>query len=144
MTLEELETVVLAWGADPARWPADRRDAARAVMAEHPKAAEAILALTAPLDHLLRSAPAPTASARLRAAIIAAAPTKRREFDPLPWRGWFGAAAGAALAFSCAAGAVAGVVAVSHGLTPHGYERAPDPAVEAALLLRGPADMAEG
>ena len=56
MTMAEFEQLVAAWGADPARWPAERRAEAQALAAED-TAAEALLRDARRLDWLLDAAP---------------------------------------------------------------------------------------
>jgi hypothetical protein len=144
MTIVQFEDLTLTWGADVAKWPPDRRAAALELMSAEPAATDALLDSARRLDATLGLATAITASTGLRARITAAAPTARPWIDLAPWRGWFGAAAGAVLAASCAAGILVGLEAASHGLTPTGAQVAGDPAIEAAQLLRGPADQVEG
>jgi hypothetical protein len=144
MDLQQFEDMTLAWGPDLARWPAGRREAARAVLAAQPDAARALIEAAGRLDAALDKAEHPAPSASLRARIVAAAPRVRRVADVVPWRSWFGAAAGAALAASCAAGVLTGLEAASHGLTPANALASPDPAADAAQLLRGSTDQVEG
>jgi hypothetical protein len=144
MDLQQFEDMTLAWGPELARWPAARRDAARVVIAAQPDATLALIEAARRLDTALRLSVVPAPSASLRARIAAAAPRVRRVADLAPWRSWFGAAAGAALAVSCAAGVLTGVEAASHGLSPANALSAPDPAADAAQLLRGSTDQVEG
>jgi hypothetical protein len=61
MTLERLNTILEAYGASPARWPADERAAAEAMIASS-DAARAAFAEAARLDAMLdRAAPPPPA-----------------------------------------------------------------------------------
>lgn len=57
MTLDDFRNLVDAYGADPARWPGDRRTAAETLLAGSPNA-RATLAEARVLDRLLRAAAA--------------------------------------------------------------------------------------
>lgn len=72
--LQRLRTVLEAYGADPARWPAAERDALTALTAADPSAAQLVSQARA-LDRLLAtpSARDPAAEARLISAIVARA-----------------------------------------------------------------------
>lgn len=127
--------LVEAYGADPRRWPEDRRAAALAFQAAEPDQAATILAFGASLDEALDELRPPAASAELRARILAAAPKLR----PDGWRGafdWLRPGVGALLAGSCAAGVVAGMLLVA---APERSDLGGD-AVMAALA--GPGDGA--
>jgi hypothetical protein len=138
MEIEEFGELALAWGADITLWPADRQASAAALRAARPAEAEAILNDTGLLDRVLRVSPLAVPPLELRARIIAAAP---RPLDRFPsWRGWFGAA----LAASCAAGALAGLLAISLGLFPGRPTVNADPAADAARLLPAASDATEG
>ncbi len=82
MNEARFEALVRAHGADPARWPAAEREAARAQLAATP-AARGVLAEEAALDALLRAVPAPTPSSALIGELLAAAPRPRRRFGAL-------------------------------------------------------------
>jgi hypothetical protein len=138
MTLEDFDDLALAWGPDIARWPADRQAAARDLIVARTPEAEATLNDAGLLDRALRASTLPSPSLALRARIIAAAPRPLARFPS--WRGWFGAA----LAASCAAGALAGLLAISLGLFPDRASMTSDPAAEAARLLPAPSDATEG
>ena len=69
MTLKRFKHLLDAYGADVARWPADERQAARALLAADARAKTAHEA-TAALDALLdRCAPEPVSAARVAAAL---------------------------------------------------------------------------
>jgi hypothetical protein len=108
MDLDRLEALLAAYGADPARWPAAERDAARALLARS-AAARARRDAAARLDRLLDAVPAAAPSPALAARVLAAAPqapaaaARRR-----PGRRWPYVAAAA----SAAAAAALLVVAV--------------------------------
>jgi hypothetical protein len=138
MQLEDFDNLALTWGPDVARWPADRQAAARDLIAARAPEAEAILNDTGLLDRALRASSPPIPSLELRARIVAAAPRPRERFPT--WRGWFGAT----LAASCAAGALAGVLAISLGLFPDQASMTSDPAADAARLLPASSDATVG
>lgn len=88
MTLERFAAIMDAYGTSPARWPADERAAAEALLAETP-AAQALAAEVAKLDLMLAAASveAPSAAlverlmaARPRAAVVAPAPQQDKGF----------------------------------------------------------------
>jgi hypothetical protein len=138
MDLEEFETLALAWGADVALWPPARRAPARDLMAARPAEAKAVLQEADLLDRALDASTVPAPSLAVRARIIAAAPRPLERFPS--WRGWFGAA----MAASCAAGALASLLAISLGVFPSHRTLSADPAVEAASLLHASNDATEG
>ena len=73
MDRERLRTIIEAYGAEPARWPADERGAAEALLARTPDLRElqrAELALDAALD----SVPAQAPSSALLGAVLREAP----------------------------------------------------------------------
>jgi hypothetical protein len=74
MTLSELDDLLAAWGSDPARWPAARRPAAQALLAEDSRARRLHEEARA-LDRLLTLAPTPDSArlATLEDRILAAA-----------------------------------------------------------------------
>jgi anti-sigma factor RsiW len=105
MDRERFEQLVEAYGADPARWPADLRAAAEAAAAS-PEAGEALRAARA-LDQALDSFDSEPPSLALRQRILARAPRPR---SAPAWR--LGRAfwlSGAGLAAACAVGVVVGV-----------------------------------
>jgi hypothetical protein len=138
MQLEDFDNLALTWGPDVARWPADRQAAARDLIAARAPEAEAILNDMGLLDRALRASSPLIPSLELRARIVAAAPRPRERFPS--WRGWFGAT----LAASCAAGALAGVLAISLGLFPDRASMTSDPAADAARLLPASSDATVG
>lgn len=74
MSAERLAALAEAYGGDPARWPADAREAARRLAAADADAGR-MLAEAARLDALLDAAPdPPLASAALAGRVLAAAP----------------------------------------------------------------------
>lgn len=96
MDLARLEALLAAYGADPARWPDDERDAALALLARSAEA-RALRDAAARLDAALDAVPAPEPpSADLVARVLAAAPAAPAE------RGWPWAAAAASLAAAAA------------------------------------------
>jgi anti-sigma-K factor RskA len=111
MTLERLRAVIEAYGTSPARWPAEERETAAALLAES-AAARALVTEAAPLDALLDAVPAVTPTAAMRAAILVLAPRAA----PRPGDGWRGLIealggwrlAGAVLAASLVLGIVSG------------------------------------
>jgi len=80
MTIEAFESLLLAHGANPARWPPTRRAAAEALLAEN-EAARALLREAERLDAAIAAgAAAPAAGGALAARILAgldAAPAER-------------------------------------------------------------------
>lgn len=115
MTFERLIEILDAYGADPARWPADERAAARAFVAKDARAADA-LAQARRLDEWLDTYdPADDASAaRVRNALEKAIPhVPSATAIPLlvAWSTWQRAAALAAvLMFGIATGMVTSAV----------------------------------
>jgi len=138
MDLEEFETLALAWGADVALWPPASQAPARDLMDARPAETTTVLHEADVLDRALGASALPIPSLALRAGIIAAAPRPLERFPS--WRGWFGAA----LAASCAAGALASLLAISLGVFPSHGTLSADPAVEAASLLHASNDAMEG
>jgi hypothetical protein len=138
MDIEDFETLALAWGADVALWPAARQGPARDLIGASAAEAGTALDEVGRLDRTLRAAILPHPSLDLRARIIAAAPRPLARFPS--WRGWFGAA----LAASCAAGVLAGLLVISLGVFPSHGTLSGDPAVEAAGLLHASSDATEG
>ncbi|MFC4728325.1 hypothetical protein [Coralloluteibacterium thermophilus] len=76
MTLDRLDTLLDAWGADPARWPAAERDAALALVAASAEA-RTRQAAAARLDAALALPDPPGASMRLRRAVLDGIPVPR-------------------------------------------------------------------
>lgn len=94
MKEKEFAQLVEAFGADPARWPADRREAGVALLRTSP-AAQGLAAEAEALDRLLAAAEVPPGtalSAEEVAARICAEPQPRpQRSDPAraaPGRGW--------------------------------------------------------
>jgi anti-sigma-K factor RskA len=83
MTPERLRAVIESYGTSTARWPAEERETAAALLAES-AAARALVTEAAPLDALLDAVPAVTPTPALRAAILALAPRAR----PRAAEGW--------------------------------------------------------
>src|SRR5690349_13576018 len=81
--LARFEALLDAYGAEPRRWPADRRAAAEALLKRSPEA-QALHATAQRLDALIDTAPAEPAPAHLIGRVIAAAPQPRAR------SGWFG------------------------------------------------------
>ena len=150
MELADFTRLVEAYGADPKRWPAERRDDALALTKSDPAAA-AVLDEARSLDEVLDAAPAQAPSLMLRTVVAAAALGRDRRRAghrsghagpagrPFPRR----LAAAAAIAAACAAGAVTGVAAATRQVLPVRAVVSADPAVDAARLLAEPLD-AEG
>ncbi|MEE2567303.1 hypothetical protein [Hyphobacterium marinum] len=90
MDAQVFKQLIDAYGADPARWPDDRRDAALAWQADNHAQAEVWIREAAVLDQLLSEVTAPTPSELLQARILAKVP--RPVFD-----NWRSAAAAAAI-----------------------------------------------
>jgi anti-sigma-K factor RskA len=111
MTPERLRAVIESYGTSSARWPAEEREAAVALLAES-AAARALAAVAAPLDVLLDAVPAITPTPAMRVAILALAPRAAQR----PGDGWRGLIeslggwrlAGAVLAASLVLGIVSG------------------------------------
>ncbi len=76
MDIETFDRCVSAYGADPERWPEDRRDSMEALLRESAQAQE-LVAREAALDALLEEVPAIEPSELMRARVIAAAKAAR-------------------------------------------------------------------
>jgi hypothetical protein len=114
MTPERFERLVAAYGAEPALWPAGEREAALALLADHPRLQQVLDAERA-LDGALRAWTLPPVPARLRDGVLATAPKERGRW-PAAWgrRGlWI---SGAGLAAACAAGVVVGAGVIGPSL----------------------------
>lgn len=72
--LARFEALLDAYGAEPRRWPTDRRAAAEALLARSPEA-QALHAAAARLDGLIDAAKIEPAPAHLIGRVLAAAPT---------------------------------------------------------------------
>ena len=115
MTFERLIEILEAYGADPTRWPADERAAARAFAAKDPRAADALTEARR-LDDLLDTYDPGTdaSAARVRSALEKAIPHVPSA-TAIPflaaWSTWQRAAALAAvLMFGIATGMVTSAV----------------------------------
>ncbi len=75
MSLARLQAMLEAYGAQPERWPADERDAARALLARSPQA-QRWREVSAQLDAVLDLAPADAPSPALLERILAAVPRR--------------------------------------------------------------------
>ena len=85
MTLERLEAVFAAYGAAPARWPEDEREAVEALIARSDRA-RAALAQAAHLDRLLDAAPAAPDSDVLAARLRAMMADDEKAASVIPFR----------------------------------------------------------
>jgi hypothetical protein len=104
--LARFEALLDAYGAEPRRWPEDRRAAAEALLARSAEA-QALHAAAARLDALLDGAAVGPAPAHLVGRVIAAAPQPKARGGR--FAGWLKPAAG--LAFAAVLGlALGGVV----------------------------------
>lgn len=119
MTPERLERLAEAWGADPRRWPAAERAAARALLARD-AGARTLLEHAANLDALLDTHAVAAPGEWLAEAVLAAAPpasgghragTRQRR---APRRWWW---SGAGVAGVGLAGSAFGAVAVAMALS---------------------------
>ena len=84
MGMDEFRTLLDAWGADPARWPSDRRAAAEALAARSDEARQ-LLADEAAFDALLGAEPAPEPGPALTASILAIPRSARQERRGFGW-----------------------------------------------------------
>lgn len=105
MTLAQLTDLLDAYGAEPARWPAEKRAAALALVLRSPEARarrDAVARLDAVLDSAPSAEPSPELTARVLAAAQAPArrPGRRRRATPHSplWRYAFAAVPVAAAA----------------------------------------------
>jgi hypothetical protein len=150
MELADFTRLVEAYGADPRRWPTERRDEAIALTKSDPVAA-AFLDEARSLDEVLDAAPVQSPSLMLRTTVAGAAlgGDRRRAGYRSRQAGSLGRpfprrlAAAAAIAAACAAGVVTGVAAATRQVLPVRAVVSADPAVDAARLLAEPQD-AEG
>jgi ferric-dicitrate binding protein FerR (iron transport regulator) len=132
MGLERFRAMVGAYGADPARWPTDERQAAETLRAVSAAANEALREAMA-VDRALDRAAAMDVSRAVRARVVGSAPAPRR------WRP-AGSAWRPAAAF--AAAAVLGFMVGFIVEPPFGAGTADDEwiAAETETLLFGPDD----
>lgn len=110
MTIEEFETLVLAHGANPRRWPAERRAAAEALLGQN-AAARALLEEAERLDAAIAAGvAAPAANGALAARIFASldAGPAERVFGLGRLFAWSGSTAAAALLAGVLVGHVVG------------------------------------
>lgn len=85
MSMEEFRSLLDAWGADPARWPHDRRPGAEALLARSEEA-RGMQADEARFDALLAGRPAPVPGAALLGSVMAIPASARQERKAGPWR----------------------------------------------------------
>lgn len=110
MSIARLQQLLDAWGGNPARWPADERDAALALCAQEPRALQ-LQREALELDVALAALPAPAAPpAWLAARVLARVPVRPDSF----WR-WLG---GWPMLAPTAALALAGGIALGLQLGP--------------------------
>jgi hypothetical protein len=95
--LARFEELLDAYGAEPRRWPAERRAAAEALLARSPEA-QARHAAAARLDRLIDTAEVAPAPAHLVGRVLAAAPAATA-----PRASWFGTLFKPALGLALAA-----------------------------------------
>lgn len=139
MNRNRFDALIEAYGADPARWPAERRGEAQAFAAA-PEAAASLHAERT-LDRLLDAYQAEAPSQALRQRILARAPSRRAV------RGWRPTGAfwisGAGLAAACAAGVIVGVSlggALSAGAAPSDRDAEAAAGFDGASALGSPID----
>jgi hypothetical protein len=107
MTMDRLKSLLDAYGASPARWPAEERAAAEAMIASS-EAARAAFAEASRLDSLLDSAAPPPPVDRLAWRLRGIGPKAEPAVASLrPRRGWMGSLARAAAVVLAVAGGVA-------------------------------------
>lgn len=73
MTFEDYKHIIQSYGADPKRWPGDKRALAKAFAAQHPNEVQEILARETALDSSLDTAAAPGPSDILKRRILLSA-----------------------------------------------------------------------
>lgn len=136
MTIERLNEILNAYGADPLRWPVGERLTAQALAAREPRAA-VLIAEAAAMDMLLDQAPAEAPSPALIAAVLKRRPKQawivrawRDLFPEMPvWRPALGLAVALALGFGLQTAAADRM----------GFDEASD---EVAISDESPADIA--
>ncbi|MGH7003929.1 MAG: hypothetical protein ACREIP_08280 [Alphaproteobacteria bacterium] len=96
--LARFETLLDAYGAEPRRWPADRRAWAEALLARSPQA-KALRNEAARLDDLIDSAGIDPVPAHLAGRVLASAPAAAPARSP----GWFSAWWKPVTSLACAA-----------------------------------------
>ena len=94
MTLDRLQTIVEAYGADPGRWPEAERGSAEAFVAES-AAARSLVARARRLDSVLAMAPAEVPDAALARLTAATAFPPPRQARSRAAGGWLTAVASA-------------------------------------------------
>jgi len=85
--LAEFQSLLDAYGAEPRRWPKDRRAAAEALLARSSEA-QAFHAAAARLDALIDAAPAEPPPAHLIGRVLAGAPRAHPSREGAPRAGW--------------------------------------------------------
>jgi hypothetical protein len=108
MTPERFRKLTETYGAEPRRWPAEEREAARAFMNRRPAEAQAMLADASALDSMLDRHVVGPPTAELRERIIGSGPAARAVWHQA--RLWW---QGAGLAGLGLAGALAGALMIS-------------------------------
>ncbi|MFI4975084.1 MAG: hypothetical protein ACHP84_11145 [Caulobacterales bacterium] len=126
MNQDRFEALIAAFGADPRRWPAGERAAARAFEEAHPQIAARVAATERTLDALLDRYGDHDPSPVLRQRIIESAPVARAAARA--WRWLAGAGIGVGLAAACAAGVMVGMTlapaSVAQAVAPASVETA--------------------
>jgi len=144
MNEDRLQRLIEAYGAAPARWPAEERAAAERYLADHPRAL-ARLAAERALDEALDAWPAQVATFALRERIFASAPIARKGWAPASWPGlWL---SGAGLAAACAAGAIVGATLIAPsvaGAFPSDRTEASSLLSDGLTLFGSPLDLGLG
>jgi anti-sigma factor RsiW len=121
MTPDRLRTIIAAYGAAPARWPADERAAAEALLARSAEA-RALLAeaadIDAALDRALLTPPQLDPVALAAAASARPQPRRRAAARRIDFGALFGWPRFAALAAAAIAGIVIGVSGIGPASSP--------------------------
>ena len=122
MERAQFEALIAAYGAEPARWPAEHRADMQAYIAANPADVREALVVERALDEALSASPRPAPSADLAARVLAQRPAALTDIAPAPaWMFWRASGpyrmAGAALACALVlcAGAATGFVEASSG-----------------------------
>ena len=116
MTAERFLALVVAYGADARRWPAEERAAAEAFLAARPDAARAALAEAGAVDALLHASKIASPSTALRDRVIASAAQAglKARREGRRWLDRLALALGAGWAVAACAGVAAGVMLTGH------------------------------
>lgn len=137
MTPDRVKDIVAAYGADPSRWPAEERDAARSLIGRTPVLRDEVARMAA-LDRALHRwpSPAPTLDAVTLAARITATPQRRPEIRSIgrfrwPLLAWPNAAG---LAAAALAGFLVGWSDLGSTLLPTGQSESIDGQVVASVI----------